>query len=52
MDIATAKPYTDIVIEKISLTQYANSTFSEYKIADIELAKSEALSNYNALILR
>jgi hypothetical protein len=52
MDIATAKPYTDIVIEKITVSKYNNSKFSEYKIADIELAKSEAQSNYNALIFK
>lgn len=49
MDIATSKPYTDIVIESIELTQYKDAWFIEYKISDIELLKNQAQANYDAL---
>lgn len=49
MAINTTKPSVDVVIEKIELSQYKKSVFRQYKIDDIQVAKSEAQANYDRL---
>jgi hypothetical protein len=49
IDINTSKPYTDIVIQSITLSQYIDNTLEPYVIPDIEAAKKQAITNYTIL---